>query len=80
MANYPAPLDFWRGLRQAVCNGGAADAVGSLTGQLLGCELGYSGLPQDPLSRLELHLEIRLLARDLWLEYYGEWSELYPPN
>ena len=80
VANYPTPLDFWRGLRQAVCNGGAADAVGSLTGQLLGCELGYSRLPQEMVSRLELHSEIRLLARDLWLEYYGDWSELYPPN
>ena len=80
VANYPAPMDFWRGLRQAVCNGGAADAVGSLTGQMLGCELGYSGLPKEPLTRLELHFELRLLARELWLEYYGEWKDLYPPN
>lgn len=80
VANYPAPMDFWRGLRQAVCNGGAADAVGSLTGQLLGCELGYSGLPPEPLNRLELHFELRVLARELWLEYYADWKELYPPN
>jgi len=80
VANYPAPMNFWRGLRQAVCNGGASDAVGSLTGQMLGCELGYSRLPQELLSRLELHFELRLMARDLWLEYYGDWSELYPPN
>ena len=80
VANYPPPLDFWRGLRHAVCNGGCSDAVGSLTGQLLGCQLGYSGLPQELVGRLELHLELRLVARDLWLEYFDGWAELYPPN
>lgn len=80
VANSPGPLQFWRGIRHAVCNGGASDATGSLTGQLLGCQLGYSGLPPDLLSRLELHCELRILARDLWLEYFNGWPQLYPPN
>lgn len=78
--HYPAPFDFWRSLRHAVCSGGASDAVGSLTGQLLGCYLGYSALPSEMVSRLELLCELRMVARELWIEYYSGWSQLYPPN
>lgn len=73
------PVDFLSGVEFACCEGGAADAVGSLTGQLLGCQLGYGQLPPALLERLEWHPELRMLARDLWMEYYSNWEQLYPP-
>jgi ADP-ribosylglycohydrolase len=61
----PMSTTLWR----AAAHGGDSDSAGSLTGNLLGANLGVEGLPPLWLDDLELREVIERVARDLHTTY-----------
>jgi ADP-ribosylglycohydrolase len=59
-----AARDFEHGVRLAVEHGGARDATGALTGQILGTALGVESVPERWLDALDVRDALVELARD----------------
>lgn len=57
--------DFAAGIRAAVNHSGDSDSTGAITGNILGTHLGYSKIPPEFLSKLELRGILSMLAADL---------------
>ena len=77
---HPDRIDAEQGLLLAVSAGGATDAVGSLTGQLLGAFLGHPKLPQKLCTEVELAALLETIARDMFIGFFRGFGILYPPN
>lgn len=57
--------DFAAGVRAAVNHSGDSDSTGAIAGNILGTYLGYSKIPPEFLSELELRDVLSMLAADL---------------
>lgn len=57
--------DFAAGIRAAVNHSGDSDSTGAIAGNILGTHLGYSKIPPEFLSKLELRGILSMLAADL---------------
>lgn len=57
--------DFASGIRAAVNHSGDSDSTGAIAGNILGTHLGYSKIPPEFLSKLELRGILSMLAADL---------------
>lgn len=57
--------DFASGIRAAVNHSGDSDSTGAIAGNILGTHLGYSEIPPEFLSKLELRGILSMLAADL---------------
>ena len=78
--------DFSKGIIAAVNHSGDSDSTGSVTGNILGALLGYSGIEDKWKNNLELHDVILEMADDLcygchmseYSDYYDEaWERKY---
>jgi ADP-ribosylglycohydrolase len=58
-------IDFEHGIHMAINHSGDSDSTGSMTGNMLGCQLGFNSIPVRWLYPLELGEEISLLSRDI---------------
>nr|XP_002733515.1 PREDICTED: uncharacterized protein LOC100373659 [Saccoglossus kowalevskii] len=73
--------DFRETLITIVKEGGDADSNGAVAGALLGCKLGYSGLPQDWLEDLLLESKLSLyIERFINIGIPGITSQRYKPK
>lgn len=75
--------DFADGVLLAVNHSGDSDSTGSITGNLLGAQLGLAAIPTAWLDELELRAEIDRMATDLDAIAHGKMtseqaSEAYP--
>lgn len=74
------PEDYLKAVLLGVNHSGDSDSVGGITGCLMGCSLGYEKIPEELISEVELHREIKELAEDLCTFYKEgeEWLKKYP--
>lgn len=81
--------DFVDGVRIAVNHSGDSDSTGAIAGTILGACVGYAGLPQQWLARVELTDVIEELVADALDELHqiptasrpidaGHWQQRYP--
>lgn len=73
--------DFVKGVRLAVNHSGDSDSTGSITGNILGAELGVQAIPEAWLRDVELHDVVRQSGNDLCTAFEGtaSWLKKYPP-
>lgn len=60
------PTDIEKGLTAAVNHKGDSDSTGAVAGNIIGANVGLSGIPQKFVSRLELRDVIAEIAEDLY--------------
>lgn len=60
------PTDIEKGLTAAVNHKGDSDSTGAVAGNIIGANVGLSGIPQKFISRLELRNMITGIAEDLY--------------
>ena len=60
--------DFTQALIAAVNHSGDSDSTGSITGNILGAQLGYDSIPTSFIDRLEMFDLISALAEDLYID------------
>lgn len=72
--------DFEQGVCLSINHSGDSDSTGSMTGNLLGCIWGQSGIPIRWLAELEMRDEIEIVARDLYHFFCASWNEASTPT
>lgn len=60
------PMDIEKGLTAAVNHKGDSDSTGAVAGNIIGANVGFSGIPQKFVSGLELRDVIAEIAEDLY--------------
>jgi len=75
-----AENDFKKGVLLAVNHSGDSDSTGAITGNILGCMLGNSSIPDAWIEQLELKDIINQLAIDLFIGFRSDehWWKKYP--
>ncbi len=74
---------FEKAIVAAVNHSGASNSTGAVTGSIMGAYLGIDAIPEYYLEDLELNLEIREIANDLFtgcpedVEYNESWKKKY---
>jgi len=72
--------DYRKGVLLAVNHSGDSDSTGAITGNILGCMLGNSSIPEKWIEQLELKDIIRQLGIDLFIQFRNDrqWWNKYP--
>jgi len=75
-----AENDFKKGVLMAVNHSGDSDSTGAITGNILGCLLGNSSIPEKWKEQLELKEIIQQLGVDLFIQFRNDrqWWNKYP--
>ena len=73
-------VDFEHGVCLSVNHSGDSDSTGSMTGNLLGCIWGQTGIPVRWLADLEMRDEIERVAKDLRHFVSADWNEATEPT
>ena len=75
-----AENDFKKGVLLAVNHSGDSDSTGAITGNILGCLLGNTSIPEKWVERLELKEVIQELGIDLFVQFRADsqWWDKYP--
>jgi len=75
-----AENDFSKGVLLAVNHSGDSDSTGAITGNILGCLMGNSSIPEKWIELLELKEIIQQLGIDLFIQFRNdrEWWDKYP--
>jgi ADP-ribosylglycohydrolase len=72
--------DFKKGILLAVNHSGDSDSTGAITGNILGCLMGHTIIPEKWAEQVELKTVLQDLAIDLWIKFTDNpyWWEKYP--
>ena len=72
--------DFKKGILLAVNHSGDSDSTGAITGNILGCLMGNTIIPEKWAEQVELKTVLQELAIDLWIKFTDNpyWWEKYP--
>ena len=75
-----AENDFKKGVLLTVNHSGDSDSTGAITGNILGCMLGNSSIPEKWIEQLELKEIIKQLGVDLFIQFRNDrqWWGQYP--